>query len=98
MVLYRRDKTPGATWFFTLNLANRQSNLLTTHIDLLRASFTHVMRPHPWRVDAIVILPDHLHALCTLPPGDADFAVRWRLIKSGVSRALPTGERLSSSK
>ena len=98
MVLYRRDKTLGATWFFTVNLAKRDSDLLITHVDLLRASFTHVMRLHPWRIDAIVILPDHLHALCTLPPGDADFAVRWRLIKSGFSRALLPGERLSSSR
>ncbi|MGE8500340.1 MAG: REP-associated tyrosine transposase [Pseudomonas sp.] len=98
MVLYRRDRTPGATWFFTLNLANRQSSLLTEHIGLLRSSFTHVMRLHPWRIEAIVILPEHLHAVCTLPPGDADFAVRWRLIKSGFSRGLPLGEAVSTSR
>jgi len=98
MVLYRRDRTPGATWFFTLNLANRQSSLLTEHISLLRSSFAHVMRQHPWRIDAIVILPEHLHAICTLPPGDADFAVRWRLIKSGFSRGLPPGESVSASR
>ncbi len=95
MVLYRRDATPGATWFFTLNLANRHSDLLTANVDLLRASFRHVMRLHPWHIRAIVILPDHLHALCTLPPEDADFALRWRLIKSGFSRALPAGEQVS---
>ncbi|WP_165496997.1 hypothetical protein [Phytopseudomonas dryadis] len=53
MVCYRRDKTPGATWFFTLNLANRQSDLLTAHIDVLRASFRHVMRLHPWRIEIV---------------------------------------------
>jgi putative transposase len=83
MTAYRRDRTPGATWFFTLNLADRRTQLLTAHIDLLRASFAHVMQRHPWQIDAIVVLPDHLHALCALPPDDADFATRWRLIKTG---------------
>ncbi|BCD86442.1 transposase [Pseudomonas solani] len=98
MTNYRRDHTPGATWFFTLNLADRSSSLLTDHIDLLRASFRAGMKRHPWRIDAIVILPDHLHALCTLPPGDANYALRWRLIKSGFSRALPYGEPRSDSR
>lgn len=98
MTAYRRDWTPGATWFFTLNLAERQRDLLTTRIDLLRASFARVMHRHPWRIDAIVILPDHLHALCTLPPGDADFALRWRLIKTTFSRALPRHERIGASR
>lgn len=98
MTDYRRDHTPGSTWFFTLNLADRRQALLTEQIDLLRASFRKVMRQHPWQIDAIVILPDHMHALCTLPAGDADFAVRWRLIKTGFSRALPYGERISASR
>ncbi|WP_339461415.1 REP-associated tyrosine transposase [Pseudomonas sp. EA_105y_Pfl2_R69] len=98
MTNYRRDQTPGASWFFTLNLADRRQTLLTEQIDLLRASFRHVMRQHPWQIDAIVILPDHLHALCTLPSDDADFAVRWRLIKTGFSRALPYGECISASR
>jgi putative transposase len=98
MTAYRRDYTPGATWFFTLNLADRQRDVLIAHVDLLRASFAKVMRLHPWRIDAIVILPDHLHALCTLPPGDADFAMRWRLIKTGFSRNLPCGEPVSTSR
>jgi putative transposase len=49
-------------------------------------------------VDAIVVLPDHLHAIWTLPEGDADFAVRWRLIKSAFSRGMPHGERISVSR
>jgi len=98
MTAYRRDNTPGATWFFTLNLAERRSDLLTASIDLLRSSFARVTHSHPWCIHAIVILPDHLHALCTLPPGDADFALRWRLIKTGFSRGLPRGERISASR
>jgi hypothetical protein len=48
--------------------------------------------------DAMVVLPDHLHAVWTLPEGDADFAARWRLIKSAFSRSLPTGEPISDSR
>ncbi|HLD65725.1 MAG TPA: transposase [Pseudomonas sp.] len=98
MTAYRCDHTPGATWFFTLNLADRRRDLLITQVDLLRTSFAKVMRKHPWRIDAIVILPDHLHALCTLPPEDADFALRWRLIKTGFARALPRDEPISVSR
>ncbi|MEN0106361.1 MAG: transposase [Pseudomonas sp.] len=98
MTAYRRDHTPGATWFFTLALANRQSTLLTDHIELLRTAFRQVMQRHPWVLEAIVILPDHLHALCTLPPDDADFSLRWRQIKSAFSRALPRSETISRSR
>ena len=98
MTAYRRDRTPGACWFFTLNLADRQQSLLIEHIDLLRSSFRRCMQRHPWQIDAIVILPDHLHALCTLPADDSDFALRWRLIKTGFSHALPHGERISASR
>ncbi|BAN50754.1 transposase [Metapseudomonas resinovorans] len=98
MTNYRRDHTPGATWFFTLNLADRRSRLLTERIDLLRAGFRYCMKRYPWRIDAIVILPDHLHALWTLPPGDADYALRWRLIKTWFSRNLPIDEGVTESR
>ena len=49
-------------------------------------------------MDAIVILPDHLHAIWTMPPGDADFATHWRLIKATFSRAIEPGERRSASR
>jgi putative transposase len=55
-------------------------------------------RRHPFTIDAMVVLPDHLHAIRTLPAGDADFSTRWRLIKSAFSRSLPIGERLSPSR
>ena len=48
MTEYRRLQHPGATWFFTVNLAERRGNrLLTDHIDGLRAAFSHVKRKHP---------------------------------------------------
>ncbi len=53
---------------------------------------------HPFVIDAIVIMPDHLHTVWTLPEGDSDYPTRWGLIKGGFSRALPATERLSKSR
>jgi REP element-mobilizing transposase RayT len=63
----------------------------------LRTAFRETRRHHPFTIDAMVVLPDHLHAVWTLPEGDADFATRWRLIKSGFSRRVATGEGISDS-
>jgi putative transposase len=41
-------------------------------------------------------LPDHIHAVWTLPADDADFSIRWRLIKARFAKALPKQERLSA--
>jgi REP-associated tyrosine transposase len=72
--------------------------LLIEHIDLLRRAFREVHQRHPFSIEAMVVLPDHLHAIWTLPEGDRDFSVRWRLIKAGFSRRLPAGERVSRSR
>lgn len=61
-------------------------------IDELRATFVSVRAERPFEIDAIVVLPDHLHCIWTLPPGDADYALRWREIKSRFSRRIPAGE------
>ncbi len=99
MTNYRRNFIPGGSFFFTVNLAERRLRLLTEHIDLLREAFRRVRRRHPIpKIDAIVVLPDHLHAIWTLPGDDADFALRWRLIKSTSSHGLHGGERISKSR
>jgi putative transposase len=95
---YRRAHAPGGTYFFTVNLAERNRRLLVEHVDTLRDVMRGVRERHPFRIDAIVILPDHLHALWTLPEDDADFAARWSLIKAGFSRRVPPGERVSPSR
>ena len=94
----RRNFVPGGSFFFTLNRADRRLSLLTTHLDLLREAFRETRHRHPFTVDAIVILPDHLHAVWTLPESDRDFATRWRLIKSTFSRSIPRGEQISASR
>lgn len=79
---YRRVWQPGGSYFFTVVTHNRQS-LLTQkeYLDYLRLAFQHIRKKRPFDIDAIVILPDHMHCIWTLPPHDADYATRWRLIK-----------------
>jgi putative transposase len=90
---YRRLWITGGCYFFTVNLRERAPNdLLLRHVDVLRASVCEVRRSWPFRIDAWVVLPDHLHCLWTLPEGDADFATRWRLIKAGFAHRLPRTE------
>ena len=98
MTGYRRDLTAGGTWFFTVNLVEHQSTRLVDDINSLRAAFRAVRAEHAFKIDAMVVLPDHLHAVWTLPAGDADYALRWRLIKTRFSRAQPSLERRSASR
>lgn len=95
---YRRADVKGGTYFFTVNLAERKNSLLVTEFDKLRDIMNTVKRQHPFILDAMVVLPDHLHVMWTLPAYDNDFAVRWMLIKSGFSRRIPEGERVSHSR
>ncbi|MBW4580141.1 MAG: transposase [Tildeniella nuda ZEHNDER 1965/U140] len=95
---YRRAKTPGATYFFTL--VTHQRHPIFQHpdaVELLRQAFRSVKHTHPFTIEAIVILPDHLHCLWTLPPEDADFSNRWRLIKSRFTRCCPAQFRQQRS-
>jgi putative transposase len=95
---YRRLLIPGGCYFFTVNLADRRSSLLTDRIDDLRHAVRRVVASAPFRIEAWVVVPDHMHAIWTLPEGDADFPRRWRAIKDLFSRRLDPGETLSSSR
>jgi len=92
---YRRAFVPGGCWFFTVNLLERLKNLLVDRIGVLRLAVAATRRKLPFTIDAFVVLPDHLHAVLTLPPGDADFPTRWRLIKNRFARTIPKQEWLS---
>jgi len=90
MANYQRVKINGATYFFTVALLERKGNsLLIQEVDTLRDVVREVKAKYPFHIDGWVVLPDHLHALWTLPADDCDYSLRWRLIKSGFSRALP---------
>jgi len=88
MVHYRRNRVAGGTYFFTVTLRDRSSDRLVRHVGLLRDAFRSVRAERPFTIDAIVILPDHLHAIWTLPAGDADYSGRWRAIKSRFTHGL----------
>ncbi len=81
MVNYLRDRTFGATYFFTVTLRDRTSHILVENIDYLRQAVREVRINHPFEIDAMVVLPEHLHAIFTLPEHDADYSTRLRLIK-----------------
>jgi putative transposase len=88
MVNYRRVLLPNGSFFFTVNLRNRRSTYLTDHVDLLRDSFSEVREKYPFAIDAIVILPEHLYTIWTLPQHDTNYPTRWRLLKSLFTRKL----------
>jgi putative transposase len=95
---YRRVWVPGGTYFFTVTLANRSSTLLVDRIDALRRALRVARHVRPFEIDAIVVMPDHLHAIWTLPIGDADYSTRWSHIKAEFSRAIPSGEFACTSR
>ena len=97
---YRRANIKGGTFFFTVVLADRSSRLLIEEIDRLRRAYRIVQQRRPFETIAICILPDHIHAIWSLPEHDSDFATRWSLIKGGFSRGIdaPSGSQSQASK
>jgi putative transposase len=89
---YRRAFVAGGCWFFTVNLFDRRQQLLVDHIDTLRRAVAATREKLPFEIDAMVVLPDHIHAVLSLPSDDADFSTRWRLIKARFAKALPNAE------
>lgn len=88
MVFYRRNFISGGTYCFTVARTDRKRDGLVRHINLLRLAFRRAKRERPFTIDAIVVLPEHLHCVWTLPPGDADYSHCWRLIKARLSKDL----------
>jgi putative transposase len=86
MSVYVRPRVGGATIFFTVTLAERGGDLLVREIDVLRDAVRETRAAHPFRIDAWVVMPDHLHAFWTLPEGDVAYSTRWGAIKARFSR------------
>ena len=91
---YRRDQTHGATYFFTLVTMGRAPWFAKeVAVDQLREAFRGEMERRPFVIDAIVILPEHLHTIWSLPEGDADYSIRWRNIKRAFTAGIPPEQR-----
>ncbi len=86
--LYRDNRVPGGTFFFTVRLLDRGSHLLTEHISAFGEAMRLARTRRPFHVDAWAVLPDHAHTIWTLPPGDHDCSSRWRAVKIAFSKAL----------
>lgn len=95
---YRRNRVAGGTYFFTVNLLERDKDFLTKNIDSLRDAVRVTREKLPFHIDAWVILPDHLHCIWTLPKGDADYSKRWQILKKHFSKALPKTEYRSATR
>ena len=93
MADYRRAYSPGGTFFFTVVAHERQPFLCDadarTH---LRGVMREAQRRWPFDIQALVLLPDHLHTIWTLPEGDSDFSRRWGWIKKTFTQRWITGE------
>jgi putative transposase len=88
MTHYCHHRVPGVTFFFTVRLLDRGSSLLTDHIAAFSEALRQVRTRKPFHLDAWAVLPDHVHAIWTLPPGDHDCSSRWRAVKIAFSKAL----------
>lgn len=93
MSQYLRPKSKAASIFFTVALARRGDDLLLREIECLRQAVRLTRAERPFQIEAWVVMPDHLHAIWTLPAGDGDYATRWRLIKARFSMGQPIATR-----
>ena len=95
---YRRARIAGGTYFFTLVTFDRQPLLATSLArDCLRHALHETRAHQPFRLDAVCLLPDHLHCLFTLPDGDADFSGRWNRIKGLFAKRYRAQHKLSGT-
>ncbi len=88
MSAYIRPKVPGACVFFTVNLVDRGADTLVRHVDILRQAVAVTKAKRSFRIDAWVVLPDHMHCVWTLPEGDAEYSVRMAAIKARFTMGL----------
>jgi putative transposase len=94
---YRRNRVPGGTYFFTVNALDQRSSVFVEHIDLLREAVRLTRTNQPFHIDAWVVLPEHMHAVWTLPAHDDDYSGRWKSIKIAFSKSLPKLEMRPSA-
>ncbi len=85
---YRRWRVSGGMYFFTIVTQGRRPLFQdAAHRARLRQAIRQVRSRLPFDIFAIVLLPDHLHTVWSLPSGDANYSTRWRQIKSLFTRS-----------
>ena len=84
---YRRAFVPGGSFFFTL-VTNRRARLFSEPRGriLLGSMFRRCQLKWPFTINALVLLPEHLHAIWSLPPGDDEYPKRWGWIKKEFTK------------
>ncbi|WP_419420559.1 REP-associated tyrosine transposase [Legionella sp. D16C41] len=95
---YRRVFLAGATYFFTVNLANRTNDILIKEINLLSNVIQITKTKYPFKILAYVILPNHLHLIMSLPENDSNYSLRLRMIKSLFSKEFPCLEPITPAR
>lgn len=98
MTNYRRVYSPNGTYFFTINLNNRNSRLLTDNINLLREAFKKVKDQYSFTINAITVLPEHFHCVLTFQDINQNYSTIIRLIKSNFSRGISSNELTTPSR
>ncbi len=85
---YRRSFLPGGTFFFTIVTYHRKSILTSQKArEILHSAMEDVNRRYPFSMDAICLLPDHIHCIWTLPEGDTNYSIRWGEIKKQFTKS-----------
>ena len=87
MSRYRRVRLEGGEFFFTV-VTHRRRSILTTDLGVhcLRKAWRETNATMPFGVEAVCVLPDHIHTIWSLPEGDDDYPARWRKLKGIFSR------------
>ena len=96
MADYRRNRVPAGTYFFTVNLRERNTRVLVDEIEALRVAVRKVRAARPFHIDCWVVLPDHKHCIWTLPAAEVDYPSRGKAIKIAFSKSIPRNEELSA--
>lgn len=91
---YRPFATFGAQYFFTVRMQDHASDLLVREIRLLRLSVQLARQSQPFVIDAAVVLPNRLHMIWTMPPGDDDYGTRLQAIKTTFARHVPRKDQI----
>jgi putative transposase len=89
MPRYIRAQQHGGTFFFTV-VTHRRRKLFyeINNRVIFKKVIMEVQSTHPFKIDAWVLLPEHLHCIWTLPEGDMDFSKRWGLIKAKFTKSM----------